>query len=376
MLTTLLSDRLHLAAEPLGQTGSGAPILKVCPTSVRQADALSVLALDQGFRLVQVPQTLPIPRVGPAGTCPVVAVSGRHMGDGVHLDLPARIALVDAGVTHHTLARHLEGTGLTHHAHLFAGDREMVFDALCGGPGALANMAGDLNATVTGVEFVRPGGGIVRLGAASLSDSWFSRSPLPDLFALVLGTRGHAGIVTRVAVKLDPVSRGQAFHTLVLDNMKTFVNRVLPLCRHPRVFFVSATRRPDGGIGCAAGTWGRSPLPLEWTPGPKPDVSMPSGHILAAAAPGVLAPAWEAVETILARQTPWPEMTAVAYQGGTGFYLCLAMPKDVPGDHDLAAALNRGGGYLLPVPGLDGPVEPPGPLSRAMGMNPNPEELR
>jgi len=57
---------------------------------------------------------------------------------------------------------------------------------------------------INGLEVVLPTGEIVVTGSLALSDSWYSRPPLPDISGLFIGWSGRTGIVTKASMKLWP----------------------------------------------------------------------------------------------------------------------------------------------------------------------------
>ena len=57
---------------------------------------------------------------------------------------------------------------------------------------------------VNGLEAVLADGDVVRTGSGGVVDRWFSRAPLPDLSGLFVSTQGTIGIVTRIALQLQP----------------------------------------------------------------------------------------------------------------------------------------------------------------------------
>src|SRR5205085_1074052 len=63
---------------------------------------------------------------------------------------------------------------------------------------------GAMGQWINGVEAVLADGTVVRTGAGAVVDSWFGRAPLPDLTGLFISTQGTTGIVTRIALQLQP----------------------------------------------------------------------------------------------------------------------------------------------------------------------------
>src|SRR5438270_4202409 len=77
-------------------------------------------------------------------------------------------------------------------------------NALLDGLNNLSMRHGAMGKWVNGVEAVLADGEVVRTGSGGVVDRWFSRSPLPDLSGLFLSTQGTTGIVTRIALQLQP----------------------------------------------------------------------------------------------------------------------------------------------------------------------------
>jgi FAD/FMN-containing dehydrogenase len=57
---------------------------------------------------------------------------------------------------------------------------------------------------INGLEAVLADGEIVRTGSGGVVDRWFSRAPVPDFSGLFVSTQGTTGIVTRIALQLQP----------------------------------------------------------------------------------------------------------------------------------------------------------------------------
>ncbi|HEV8325628.1 MAG TPA: FAD-binding oxidoreductase [Myxococcota bacterium] len=115
-------------------------------------------------------------------------------------------ALIEPGVSWQQLKDHLEarGHGLRLGFPLAPPETSVAAGCLMDGLGSLTLAHGPMGQWINGLEVVLPSGEIVRTGAAALSDSWFSRAPLPDLTGLFLNWFGATGVVTKLAIQLWP----------------------------------------------------------------------------------------------------------------------------------------------------------------------------
>ncbi|MHA1297067.1 MAG: hypothetical protein ACTSPH_10735 [Promethearchaeota archaeon] len=57
---------------------------------------------------------------------------------------------------------------------------------------------------VNGIEVVLSNGEVCKLGSCAVSDSWFSRGPIPDLIGMFISSFGTLGIITKLSYKLYP----------------------------------------------------------------------------------------------------------------------------------------------------------------------------
>lgn len=83
----------------------------------------------------------------------------------------------------------------------------IVANCLLDGLANLSLKHGTMAEWINGVEAVLPTGEVIRTGAGSLSDVWFSKAPMPDLTGLFVNWQGSTGIVTRMAVQLWPAMK-------------------------------------------------------------------------------------------------------------------------------------------------------------------------
>jgi glycolate oxidase len=80
----------------------------------------------------------------------------------------------------------------------------VVPNALLEGLATLSAKYGSSASFINGLEAVLPTGEIVKVGSCAASKYWFSRNPLPDLVGLFTSWQGMTGIVTKLAIQLDP----------------------------------------------------------------------------------------------------------------------------------------------------------------------------
>jgi glycolate oxidase len=203
----LVTDAATLAeyAGDRTENPAHAPLAAVRLASVAEVQALLRLAHETG-----VPVT---PRVAgtntgglaiPAEGGIVADLSG--MNRILELNHPNMYALLEPGVTWEQLKKHLEDNGndLVIGYPLAPPDTSVAAGCLMDGLSTLTLRWGPMGEWINGVEAVLPDGEIVRTGAGAVSDTWFSRAPLPDLTGLFLNWFGTTGIVTRLAVQLWP----------------------------------------------------------------------------------------------------------------------------------------------------------------------------
>jgi glycolate oxidase len=124
----------------------------------------------------------------------------------VDVDRDAMYVVVEPGVTFGQLKEHLdrEAPELVY-AYPFAPPFTSVMaNALLDGLNNLSLRHGAMGQWINGLEAVLADGTVVRTGSGAVVKSWFGRAPLPDLTGLFVSTQGTTGVVTRVALQLQP----------------------------------------------------------------------------------------------------------------------------------------------------------------------------
>jgi len=135
-----------------------------------------------------------------------IVLDMKRMDSIIEVNEASRYAVIEAGVTQAALGAYLE----KHHPHLQHSTPEapptatIVGNILIQGHGHLTPRYGVNSQMVNGMEVVLPTGEVCKLGSSSISPSWFSRDPLPDLMGLFLGWLGTTGIVTKLSMQLFP----------------------------------------------------------------------------------------------------------------------------------------------------------------------------
>jgi FAD/FMN-containing dehydrogenase len=135
-----------------------------------------------------------------------IVLDMKRMDSIIEVNEASRYTVIEAGVTQAALRAYLE----KHHPHLQHSTPEapptatIVGNILIQGHGHLTPRYGVNSQMVNGMEVVLPTGEVCKLGSGSISPSWFSRDPLPDLMGLFLGWLGTTGIVTKLSMQLFP----------------------------------------------------------------------------------------------------------------------------------------------------------------------------
>jgi len=160
-----------------------------------------------------------------------------------------RYALIEPGVSQGALQSHLK----KHHPHLQHSTPEapptvtVVGNALIQGHGHISPRYGVNSDMVNGMEVVLPTGEVCKIGSGSVTPSWFTRGPLPDLPGLFIGWFGTTGIVTKLSMKLFPKPAYRevlAFYTDAIDLISEGIFEVTQLDLLEDFFLISQ-EKPD-----------------------------------------------------------------------------------------------------------------------------------
>jgi len=117
-----------------------------------------------------------------------------------------RYVLIEAGVSQAELRAYLE----KHHPKFQHSTPEapptvtVTANALIQGHGHISPRYGVNSDMISGMEVVLPTGEICKIGSSSVSPSWFTKGPLPDLSGLFVGWYGTTGVVTKLSIKIYP----------------------------------------------------------------------------------------------------------------------------------------------------------------------------
>jgi FAD/FMN-containing dehydrogenase len=124
----------------------------------------------------------------------------------VELDHEAMYVVVEPGVTFQQLKAFLdaEAPELVYTYPFAPPFTSVMANALLDGLNNLSMPHGAMGKWVNGLEAVLADGDVVRTGSGGVVNRWFGRAPVPDLSGLFVSTQGTTGVVTRIALQLQP----------------------------------------------------------------------------------------------------------------------------------------------------------------------------
>jgi len=117
-----------------------------------------------------------------------------------------RYVLIEAGVSQAQLRAYLEKNHpkFQHSTPEAPPTVTVTANALIQGHGHISPRYGVNSDMISGMEVVLPTGEICKIGSSSVSPSWFTKGPLPDLSGLFVGWYGTTGVVTKLSIKIYP----------------------------------------------------------------------------------------------------------------------------------------------------------------------------
>jgi FAD/FMN-containing dehydrogenase len=177
----------------------------VMPKTVQEVQKIVTLANNEKIAITPMGGGLTLSAL----TVPIrngIVLDMKRMDQIIEVNEMSRYAVIEAGVTQAALRAYLE----KHYPHFQHSTPEspptvtVVGNILIHGHGHLTPRYGVNSQMVNGMEVILPTGELCKLGSCSVSPSWFSRDPLPDLMGLFLGWFGTTGIVTKISMQLFP----------------------------------------------------------------------------------------------------------------------------------------------------------------------------
>jgi glycolate oxidase len=189
----------------LTENPPGKADLVVKPGNTDEVSAVVALAAAEGVPLTPVVAGynvagIAIPRDGG------IVLDLKRLDRIVEVNHDAMYVVVEPGVTFGELKEHLdaEAPELVYTYPFAPPFTSVMANALLDGLNNLSMRHGAMGQWINGLEAVLADGTIVRTGSGAVVDSWFGRAPLPDLTGLFVSTQGTTGIVTRIALQLQP----------------------------------------------------------------------------------------------------------------------------------------------------------------------------
>jgi len=188
-----------------------APAVVVRPRSVEEVVAILRLANERKVPVVPHSGGLSGGEATPMREGAVL-LDLRRMNQIIEVDIDARYMLVEPGVTSAQAWKFMQEKYSGYRPGIPDGappSATLVGDHLDRGFHFLSTKYGSAADAVLGLEVVLPTGEVVRTGScASPKAKWFYRWMFgPDLTGLFLGSQGTLGVVTKMAIKIFPMSK-------------------------------------------------------------------------------------------------------------------------------------------------------------------------
>ena len=152
-----------------------------------------------------------------------IIVDLKRMNKILEVNERDQYAIIEAGVTFADIKRYLDVNhpNLVYTYTYATPEAGVVPNALLEGLAVNSSKYGATSNLINGLEAVLPTGEVVRVGSCAASKYWFGRSPMPDLAGLFISWQGMTGIVTKLAIQLDPKPAYSGIKLVVSDDAQT-----------------------------------------------------------------------------------------------------------------------------------------------------------
>jgi len=245
---------------------SRAPAVVVRPRSVSEVQAVLVLANQEKIPVVPHSGGLSGGEATPTREGSIL-LDLRRMNQIVEVNTDARFMIVEPGVTSAQAWKYMQENHPDYRPGIPDGappSATIVGDHLDRGFHFLSTKYGPTADAVLGLEVVLPTGEIVRTGSGTLPTAkWFYKWMFgPDLTGIFLGSQGTLGVVTKMAVKIFPMSKFRDVVAFGASEWKYLIDPCLDVLKTEKVDLA------QGGNYHLA-TCRRAKY--KWPPAPKPE---------------------------------------------------------------------------------------------------------
>jgi FAD/FMN-containing dehydrogenase len=246
---------------------SRAPAVVVRPNSVEEVQAVLKIANEKKIPVVPHSGGLSGGEATPTQEGSIL-LDLRRMNQIIEVNTDARYIIVEPGVTSAQAWKHMQENYPDYRPGIPDGappSATIVGDHLDRGFHFLSTKYGPAADAVLGLEVVLPTGEVVRTGAGALPTAkWFYRWMFgPDLTGLFLGSQGTLGVVTKMAVKIFPMSKFREVVAFGANDWKYLIEPCLEVLKTESIdlaqggnYHLATTRRAR----------------FTWPPLPKPKV--------------------------------------------------------------------------------------------------------
>jgi glycolate oxidase len=202
-------------------------------------EGIPVTPLGGGFTL----SALVVPQKGG------IVLDMKRMDKIIEVNELSRYALIEAGVSQAALRAYLK----KHHPRLQHSTPEapptvtVVGNALIQGHGHITPRYGLNSDMINGMEVILPTGEICKLGSSAVTNSWYTRGPIPDLPGLFIGWFGTTGVVTKLSLKLYPRPNYREVLVFSSDDIDAIPEVIFELTQLDLLedFFLITQEKPD-----------------------------------------------------------------------------------------------------------------------------------